>query len=31
VGPLRIDYGYKLKKEEGLSRGEFIFSIGQAF
>ncbi len=31
VGPFRLDYGYKLKKEEGLSRGELIFSIGQAF
>lgn len=31
VGPLRVDYGYKLKKEEGLSRGEIFFSIGQAF
>jgi outer membrane protein insertion porin family len=31
VGPLRVDYGYKLKKEEGLSRSELFFSIGQAF
>jgi outer membrane protein insertion porin family len=31
VGPVRVDYGYKLKKEEGLSRGELFFSIGQAF
>lgn len=31
VGPLRVDYGYKLKKEEGLSRSEVFFSIGQAF
>jgi len=31
VGPLRLDYGYKLKKEEGLSRSELFFSIGQAF
>ncbi len=31
VGPLRVDYGYKLKKEEGLSRSEIFFSIGQAF
>ncbi len=31
VGPLRLDYGYKLKKEEGLSRSEIFFSIGQAF
>jgi outer membrane protein insertion porin family len=31
VGPIRLDYGYKLKREEGLSRGELFFSIGQAF
>ena len=31
VGPFRLDYGYKLKKEPGLSRGELFFSIGQAF
>jgi outer membrane protein insertion porin family len=31
VGPFRLDYGYKLKKEEGLSRSEIFFSIGQAF
>lgn len=31
VGPVRIDYGYKLKREEGLSRSEIFFSIGQAF
>lgn len=31
VGPFRLDYGYKLKKEPGLSRGEVFFSIGQAF
>lgn len=31
VGPFRLDYGYKLKKEAGLSRGELFFSIGQAF
>jgi outer membrane protein insertion porin family len=31
VGPFRLDYGYKLKKEPGLSRGEIFFSIGQAF
>lgn len=31
VGPFRLDYGYKLKKETGLSRGELFFSIGQAF
>jgi outer membrane protein insertion porin family len=31
VGPLRLDYGYKLKKEEGLSSGEVHFSFGHAF
>lgn len=31
VGPLRIDYGHKLRKEEGLSTGEIHFSIGHAF
>jgi outer membrane protein insertion porin family len=31
VGPVRIDYGYKLRKEDGLSRSEIFFSIGQAF
>lgn len=31
VGPLRVDYGYKLKRELGLSSGEIHFSIGHAF
>ena len=31
VGPLRIDYGHKLDREEGESRGEIHFSIGHAF
>lgn len=31
VGPLRIDYGYKLNKEAGESIGELHFSIGHAF
>ena len=31
VGPFRLDYGYKLKGEPGLSRSEIFFSIGQAF
>lgn len=31
VGPLRIDYGYKLAREAGESRGELHFSIGHAF
>ena len=31
VGPLRIDYGFKLNREKGESSGELHFSIGQAF
>lgn len=31
VGPIRIDYGYKLQKEKGESSGEVHFSIGHAF
>ena len=31
VGPLRIDYGYKLSREEGESSGEVHFSFGHAF
>jgi outer membrane protein insertion porin family len=31
VGPLRVDYGYKLDKEKGESNGEVHFSIGHAF
>jgi outer membrane protein insertion porin family len=31
VGPLRLDYGYKLQKIPGLSRSEIFFSIGHAF
>jgi outer membrane protein insertion porin family len=31
VGPVRVDYGHKLDREEGESSGEFHFSIGQAF
>jgi len=31
VGPISIDYGYKLRREKGESRGEVHFSIGQAF
>ncbi len=31
VGPLRIDYGYKLQREKGESTGEIHFSIGHAF
>ncbi|MDI6889608.1 MAG: outer membrane protein assembly factor BamA [Thermodesulfovibrionales bacterium] len=31
VGPIRIDYGRKLQRELGESRGEIHFSIGHAF
>jgi len=31
VGPLRLDYGYKLDREAGESRGVFHFAIGHAF
>ncbi len=31
VGPLRVDYGYKLNRQPGESHGEIHFSIGQAF
>ncbi|KJR41245.1 Outer membrane assembly protein, YaeT [Candidatus Magnetoovum chiemensis] len=31
VGPLGLDYGYKLNKEEGEKSGVLHFSIGQAF
>lgn len=31
VGPLRIDYGHKLSRETGESKGELHFSIGHAF
>jgi outer membrane protein insertion porin family len=31
VGPLRVDYGFKLDKEPEESSGEFHFSIGHAF
>jgi outer membrane protein insertion porin family len=31
VGPLRVDYGIKLSRETGESRGEIHFSVGQAF
>lgn len=31
VGPLRVDYGFKLNKERGESAGELHFSIGHAF
>lgn len=29
--PLRLDYGFKLDRKPGESRGAFFFSIGQAF
>ncbi|TAN40905.1 MAG: outer membrane protein assembly factor BamA [Nitrospirae bacterium] len=31
VGPLRADYGYKLNREPGESRGALHFSVGHAF
>ncbi len=31
AGPIRLDYGWKLKVEPGESPGEFHFSIGHAF
>lgn len=31
VGPLRLDYGYKLNRKQDESPGRFYFSIGQAF
>lgn len=31
VGPVRVDYGFKLNREEGESRGALHFSIGHAF
>ncbi len=31
VGPIRVDYGHKLQREKGESRGELHFSIGHAF
>lgn len=31
VGPLRVDYGYKLNREPDESHGEVHFSIGYAF
>jgi outer membrane protein insertion porin family len=31
VGPIRIDYGYKLKRQIGESAGEIHFSFGHAF
>ncbi|MEW6410629.1 MAG: outer membrane protein assembly factor BamA [Nitrospirota bacterium] len=31
VGPLRLDYGYKLRRETGESRGELHFTLGHAF
>ncbi len=31
AGPLRVDYGYKLNRDTGESKGELHFSIGHAF
>jgi outer membrane protein insertion porin family len=31
VGPVRVDYGYKLNRDSGESTGEVHFSFGHAF
>jgi outer membrane protein insertion porin family len=31
VGPFRVEYGHKMDRERGETRGEVFFSIGQAF
>lgn len=31
VGPIRVDYGHKLDREKGESKGEVHFTIGHAF
>jgi outer membrane protein insertion porin family len=31
VGPVRVDYGHKLRREKGESAGEIHFAIGHAF
>lgn len=31
IGPIRVDYGYKLNRQKGESYGEIHFSIGHAF
>ena len=31
VGPVRLDYGHKMSREEGESPGEFYFTFGHAF
>jgi len=31
VGPVRLDYGHKLNREQGESAGELHFSFGHAF
>jgi len=31
IGPLRLDYGWKLDRESGESAGEFYLTIGSAF
>lgn len=31
IGPLRLDYGHKIEREPGESRGELHFAIGHAF
>ncbi|MFZ3066476.1 MAG: BamA/TamA family outer membrane protein [Nitrospirota bacterium] len=31
IGPLRLDYGYKLDREIGEDVGEWHFTLGHAF
>ncbi|MBD3866666.1 MAG: outer membrane protein assembly factor BamA [Acidobacteria bacterium] len=31
IGPIRVEYGHKLDREDGESRGEYFLSIGQIF
>lgn len=31
VGPLRVDYGFKLNRDKGDSKGQLHFSLGHAF
>lgn len=31
IGPLRVEYGHKLDRQDGESRGELFFAVGAAF
>jgi outer membrane protein assembly factor BamA len=31
IGPIRLEYGYKLDRREGESAGEFFVAIGNPF